>query len=277
MPSWLKMESGGYTALFLFTGGSFVLAGFCAMFVREPPTAPAPVLAAIGETPGGVLAATAPAERVGHFAGAWNVIRRDANFRRLAVVVVLFCVTMLLFPHYQALARDRLELQDEHLMYWVVLQNLSVGGFSVILGPFSDRRGTRAALRWTILLVALAPLIAIGAVWSGPTTGRYFFWLVFVCLGLAPVTLRLLNHYVLEVCQGHDHPRYLGTLSLCQAAPFLASPLVGWCISGIGYTAVFLAGGMLVLLGALLTARLREPRDPVPGVAAEEAVETELP
>ncbi len=278
MRSWLKMESGGYAALFAFTGSCFLLAGLCAMFVREEPEKPALPSGSSGDPapaqPSAAVSETSPAFREGHFAGAWRVFRQDANFRRLAVVVFLFCVTMLLFPHYQALARERLQLKDEELVYWVILQNLSVGFFSVFLGPFSDRRGIRAALRWTILLASLAPMAAIGAVWSGPAAGRYMFWAVYVCLGLAPITLRFLSHYVLEVSRVEDHPRYLGTLSLCQAVPFLASPLVGWCITGVGYTAVFLCGAGLVLTGSLLTAWLREPRE---AAIMEEPAETELP
>ena len=49
-----------------------------------------------------------PSRGVTHvFQAAWQTLAEDANFRRLAIVSALFSTTLVLFPHYQAIARER--------------------------------------------------------------------------------------------------------------------------------------------------------------------------
>ncbi|MFP6694566.1 MAG: hypothetical protein VB875_16200, partial [Pirellulales bacterium] len=71
---------------------------------------------------------------------------------------------------------------------------------------------------------------------------------------------KTMTNYTLEISTKEDHPRYLSTLSLCIAAPFCFSPLVGWLIDTTGFEPVMLAGAGLILLAGLLTFRLDEPR-----------------
>ena len=73
------------------------------------------------------------------FAAAWQTLAEDANFRRLAIVSALFSTTLVLFPHYQAIARDELELGTTWLVWWVVAQNVGTALFSLFTGPIADR------------------------------------------------------------------------------------------------------------------------------------------
>ena len=69
---------------------------------------------------------------------------------RLAVVGSLFGVSVVLFPHYQAIARERLGLTFENMMVWVVVQNAGTALFSFIVGPLADRRGNRYSFPWAL-------------------------------------------------------------------------------------------------------------------------------
>jgi NAD(P)-dependent dehydrogenase (short-subunit alcohol dehydrogenase family) len=62
----------------------------------------------------------------------------------------------MLFPHYQAFARDRLGSHAASLLTWVIVQNAATGIVSLVAGPFSDRRGTRIVLVWLVALSSLA-------------------------------------------------------------------------------------------------------------------------
>ena len=84
--------------------------------------------------------------------------------------------------------------------------------------------------------------------------------LVFILVGLTPTVFRIVNNYTLELSRPEDHPVYLSTLSICIAAPAIASPLVGLIVDRVGFTPVFLVIGSVIGLAWLLTFTLSEPR-----------------
>ena len=175
LPGWLERGVPGFTLIFGFAGVLFVVSACTILAIREP-TEPA---------------ASDDGPELHFLADAWRVFRTDRNFRRLARVAALFSVTLMFFPHSQALARERLGLGGVHLMYWVVVQNMSVGLSSVLVGPLADRRGTRLTLRMLIFALGFTPLLAVAlARWD--VTGPSLYWTVFVLLGLVPITIRMM-------------------------------------------------------------------------------------
>jgi hypothetical protein len=241
---WLGRPDRGFMQIFAFTGVCFVLSGLSILPLVEPPDA-----GSLGVPPTG-----------NSIMAAWQVFRDDVNFRRLSVVVMLFSGMQLLFPHYQALARERLGLEGQQLMLWVVTQNAATGLFGLVLGPLGDRKGNRLALAATLFCTAVAPLLAIGVAHLDPAWGRGMFWLVFLPVGLTPLAMKTLTNYTLEIAPVEDHPRYLNTVNLVLALPYVFSPVVGWLADVTSFELVFLAGSALILLGAVYTFRLVEPR-----------------
>ncbi|MBN2477344.1 MAG: MFS transporter [Pirellulales bacterium] len=244
LDDWLALPDGGFGYAFGFTAVCFFLSGLTVLLVFEPDDDPPPKsgyggLASVADTLG--------------------ALRRDHNLRRLVLVAMLFGSSLIIFPHYQTLARVQLGLYGPVLMVWVVAQNAAVGMYSLLAGPLADAWGNRLTLRTLILGSAAAPLLAIAMCRLGPT-GAMWFWTVFIALGGTPLVLRILNNYALEICEPAEHPRYLSTLSLCLAVPFLLSPAVGWAVDRIGFEPVFLSTSGLILLGGGMTFRLEEPR-----------------
>jgi hypothetical protein len=240
---WLRLRDGGFDYIFGFTGACFVLGALAALAVAEPGDQSHP-----------------SNEVVRHpFARAWQIFRVDANFRRLAIVAALSSTGVILFPHYQALARERLQLTNVNLMVWVVVQNAAMGVFGVVLGWLADRRGERLSLRLALFGTAVAPLAAIILVHIGYEAGREWFWLSFLCLGMTPISQKTMVGYTLEISPPADHPGYLATLSLCLAVPFVFSPLVGWLADITNFETIFLTGAALLWLCGLMTFRLAEP------------------
>lgn len=245
MPRWLEIPDLGYYYLFGFTGLCFVVAGCSVLFVREPGDVPEPQRSAVAKTP---------------LRASWHILRSDANFRRLAVVASLFSASLMLFPHYQAFGREYLGLDSGQFMYWVVAQNLAAGLISLIIGPLADRRGNRITMGVAILIAALPPITAILLSSLPQSWGKSCYWIVFGMVGMSPVTIRTMNNYVLEICAAKNHPRYLSTLNVCLAVPFVLSPALGPVIEYVGFRTVFLVGSCLVGLAAILTLNLAEPR-----------------
>lgn len=248
LPLWLRPNSANFGLIFGFAGMCFVVAAASSLLLSEPPDKHTQARQSVVST----------------FGSALGILRDDRNFRRLATVAALFGMSIMLFPHYQALGREKLGMQLDNLILWVIVQNAGTALFSLPAGALADRRGNRLVLRFAMLAMCAAPLVAIGLSHSGDI-GATLFFLVFVLVGLTPVTIKTLNNYTLEIAQATDHPRYLSTLSLCASLPIMVlSPPVGLLIDVVGFGPVFYGIAGLLLIGWILTFRLHEPRHHLP-------------
>jgi len=243
IPRFLSVGEARYEYLFLCTGVLFLVAAGISSTLAEP--------------------ADRPRKDKGRPAvpmiEAWRILRHDANFRRLALVALLFGTSMIAFLHYQALAREKLNLQTDQIVLWVIVQNVGTAIFSMVAGPLADRRGTRATLRLLIASAGCVPLVAIGLA-HAPAVGRWLYSLVFIMVGLTPNTFRIFTYYVLEATEPENHPRYLSTLTFCLAIPSLASPLIGGLLDLFGFEVIFGGISIAILASWCLTFRLIEPR-----------------
>jgi hypothetical protein len=266
--------------MFIFVAGCFFLSGLVALLLFEPGggalekgTGPASAKhgAATEGWPGraGKSDLSTSARQPGCLGQTLRVLREDANLRRLVLVAMLVGCGLILFPHYQALARTKLGLSGVQLMVWVVTQNVAVATFSLFVGPLADRRGYRITLRLLIFASAAPPAFAISLLHLPEGVGAELFWLVYVPLGVTPLVPRALLNYALEICTSESHPRYQSIVSLGVAAPFILSPAVGWLVDAVGFGWVFGSMIVLVILSGLLTFGLDEPRHRLGDEAAE--------
>ena len=245
LPLWLQGETPRFDLIFGFSGVLFGGAALSALFLVEATDA----------------FEQAPAAHPMHyFVDTYHTLRDDRNFRRLAFVGTLFGTAFMLFPHYQSLGLQTMRLAWKNLMWWVVIQNIGTGLFSIPVGWIADRKGNRLVLQIGLLGIVAGPALAIVMLHAGEL-GTRLYSSVFVLVGLTPVVLRTLQNYTLEVCDPEDHPRYLSTLSLCSALPVFLSPLAGYFVDLFGFEAVFLGVASLILIGWLLTFGLQEPRN----------------
>ncbi len=240
---WLSNDVVRVDCIFGFSGLCFFVAAFTALFLAEQTD----------------QKHEQPAQPNRHFREAWLTLCHDANFRHLAIIAALFGTSIMLFPHYQALARERLELSMPEIIQWIIVQNIGMAFCSLVLGPLADWRGYRAVLRISLFVIATIPLVALGFA-NSAQYGRPGFPLVFLFLGLTPVTFKVFSNYTLEICPRQQHPLYLGTLSLCLAVPALASPLVGVLVDWLDFEFVFLTIAILLFGAWILTWTLGEPR-----------------
>jgi MFS family permease len=238
-------SNASFGLIFAFTGTMFLGAATLALFLKERPDEK--------------IAGSRTARQL--FSASWETVKEDRNFRKLAIIGGLFGMYLTLFPHYQRLGRDRLELTMVALIPWVIAQNLGAAFFSIPSGWLADRFGNRLVLRLAMPILCIPPVLAL-IVAQMPGAGNVWFTIVFCMLGLTPVAMRYLNNYTLEVCESLDRPRYLSTLSLALAAPpIFLSPLFGAMIDWISFEFVF-SIVILCMLGAwLMTFVIDEPRD----------------
>jgi len=188
-----------------------------------------------------------------------RVFRDDHQFRLLCLVAIAFGTSLMLFPHYQALARSRLPVDLSRLITWVMIQNAGTAVFSLMGGPLADWRGNRATLRLMMFGVMILPMISIFIVRAGDVGVPLFDWF-FILMGVTPITFRAFTNYTLEMVPPKLHPQYLATKSLCIAAPVLLSPLIGLLIDITSFEVVFAGITAVLLAGWILTWYLVEPR-----------------
>ncbi len=259
----LEMEDFGFNWIFAVSSLIFVLGTLVVFGLVESPDAHYEEAAASPLT---------------YFGDAWRALRNDPHFTQLSIVIFLYGTMFMLFPHYIPMATEHFGLEFvkvtevvagegevglkiTELVSWVCIQNIGTAVFSIVLGLMADKLGNRLAMRIAILGSALAPLLAAGLMFLGPEIGGRYFWTVFVLLAFVPVTMRLIANYTLELARCEDHPRYVSTIGLCIAAPVIVGALlVGLLVEVIGYQWLFIGGSCLVLLAALQTFRIIEPR-----------------
>ncbi|MEO1990809.1 MAG: hypothetical protein ABGW78_02670, partial [Pirellulales bacterium] len=87
------------------------------------------------------------------------------------------------------------------------------------------------------------------------------FWLVYLPLGLNPITLKIITNYTLELApKMSDQVHYVSIVGVALATPFLLSPVVGVAVDCIGFLPVFICGAAAILLSAVAATKLPEPR-----------------
>jgi len=255
---WLALPDG-FPKIFAATALCYALAAVVPMLLDEPPDG----LPQQQASSSGWLAGL----------GIWRqTIAADSALVRLAAVAACFSWVIMLFPHYQAYARDVLVTPIRSLVVWVVVQNVATGVASLVAGPLADRRGTRIVLIWLMGLSSLTPLIVTGLSLVSPGLAGRWFWLVYAPLGLNPIALKIFVNFALELAPAPaEQPRYVSIVGAALAAPFVFSPLVGFCIDTLGFRPVFIAGAILIGAGAIVALRLPEPRQRLAAVGAAPA------
>jgi hypothetical protein len=246
MRPWLSGGSREFVWLFVFSGLAFIVAGSVAWALNEQPERSRYRHTSLRKT----------------MVRSVVILKRDRNFRLLAVVAAAFGVSVTLIPHYQACAKQELDVNLESMVSWVIAQNLGAAAFSIPAGRIADRFGNRLAIQTVLLLLCCAPILSLLNLSLLPGGKPMGSCVVFFLLGLMPVTMRIFNNYTLEIADRHRQPIYLSTLGLCMALPVvLLSTMVGALVDTFSFQPVFLAVVTVVFLGWIVTFGLSEPRN----------------
>ena len=243
---WLQ-DPHGFVKIFAATSFFFFAAATIPFFFKEPES----VLAEeCDKTPVSV--------RQHSF---WKLLSHDNALVRLSIVAASFSAAIILFPHYQAFARERFGVASHSLLTWIIVQNIATGLASLVVGPLADQRGNRVVLIGLLGCCAGTPLFVAGLSMCSLPVGIKWFWLAYVPLGLNPIMLRIISNYALELAPTVSlQPRYVSLVGGALAIPFILSPFIGWGIDVLGGVPFFIAGAVFIAFGTLIAVGLPEPR-----------------
>ncbi len=241
---WLGESSGRFEWIFGFTGLAFCVAAVVSLTLSET----------VDTNPVEVKSIRSRLRCV------LEPVKSDRNVRCLMILAGMFGMGIVLMPHYQNIARERLGLGLRSLIYWVIAQNIGASLLTIPLGWLADRAGNRIVLKLLMFMMCVIPLLALGLSRMGKT-GEFLFPVVFFLLGLTPIALRFLTNYTLEMTSRENHPLYLSTLGLFVSVPVMASSVIlGALVDIAGFETVFLTIFCFLLCGFGMTFQLIEPR-----------------
>jgi MFS family permease len=116
-------------------------------------------------------------------------------------------------------------------------------------------------LIWLVAFSSLTPLLVTLLSLMPHELAVEWFWIVYVPLGLNPISLKIFTNYALELAPAvADQPRYVSIVGAALAVPFVISPLVGMAVDLLGFRPVFIAGAAVIAAGSVVALGLPEPR-----------------
>ena len=241
---WLDRGNSGYGMAFGMTAILFFMSTLSILALKETPDTPEQGRETFGD----------------FVANSVSIISKDRNFRRLIYVMSMFNAFRFLFPHYTAFGMESLGLKERNFVMFLIAQNAVNAIGSLTMGYLADRKGNKMVLGILMAAGGCVPLLAMGIAALPASLGGRLYWLVFACIGVAPILMRIIVNYVLEICPREQHSQYLGTLNLVLILPTMASPLVGYAIDQFSFQPVFIACSVMIFCSALLSLKLDEPR-----------------
>jgi MFS family permease len=231
-----------YALSFTLTVVCFTGAGLALLRVRERPSPPS-------ERKAGLAA---------HWQDGRRLLRRSANFRRLAAVNLAMAVSGGLLGFYTTYGRRMGVLDDASIILATLYQVVFQAGSSSIFGRMADARGNRIAICLLLWAEAAIPLIALATGGWLRVPGLYMA--VYALIGFRFPLFQLVINYLLEIVPERDHSLALGLTNTLTVVTVPAPLLFGLAANHLGYGPVLTLVAATVAMAALAALRLEEPR-----------------
>jgi MFS family permease len=192
------------------------------------------------------------------FRKAFDLARKDNNYRRFVLVQILVGAAGLALPFYVLFARDVQKIGLGAVGLLLSAQMLGRVLSNILWAHLSDFVGNRRVIQISALVGLTVPLIAL----LSRSQSEFLFLVMFFLIGFF-FSGRLIGktNYLLDIAGSKDRPTYIsltGTLMF----PISLFPLIGGVIvQYVSYRIMFLLTAVFILFGLILSARLKEPKN----------------
>jgi len=199
-----------------------------------------------------------------------RLLADDVALRRLILCRILISMTDLATPFYVGHAQDVLHLPASIIGGFVIAQTVGTVAASALLGPLSERKGPRYAVRIASGAALVAPLFALAAHTAGGGWLAQAYPLVYVALGVVNSTWILgFTNYMLEIAPGELRPAYVGLGNTIVGMMAMVPALGGGLLEATSYTTLFGLAATIVASGLLLSLRLPPSQEGPRGASRE--------
>jgi len=196
-----------------------------------------------------------------------SILRTDPQFRLFVLVRLLAGAGSMAAPFYMVFALDVLGLGSGSIGVFTAAQ--VIGGIlsAPLMARMGERRGTRAVIRLSTVLVLCVPLAGLGVFALHPLIGGVaalsLYAVLFVLLGSAGngSTAGFMN-YLLEFSPAQERPAYVGMANTLNGLVFVAPLLGGWIVAASSYPMLFAVTAAISLAAVFGARKLKEPRVP---------------
>jgi MFS family permease len=221
--------STGFTMVFLFAVGAFIISYLAISFTREEETVPV----------------TIETERKVFWKDLRGILSRDVNFRWFVVVRILAQLGTVGFTFYTVYVVRFYGVDEATAGILTGALLFAQTLFGPLMGWLGDRWSHRGVMALGMVAAAVSAIIA----WWAPSVG--WFYLVYALAGVGYVAIwTIAIAMILEFGQEHEKPSYIGLANTLIAPTAIILPLLaGWVADNVGYQATFLA----TAVGAITT------------------------
>lgn len=189
-----------------------------------------------------------------------RLLTTDPNLRLLVLVHLTTSLDGNILGLYTTYGRLAGALNDTTVVLATVFQVLCQTISTSILGRVADRQGNRAVICGLLWVQAANPLVALVCAGLPALEGTRAYLLVYALIGFRFPIFQLLTNYLLEVVPRDEHARALGAMSMLMILTAPLPLLLGLLADVGGYGPVMSLAAAVMLVGAALAPRLREPR-----------------
>jgi len=189
---------------------------------------------------------------------AFKIFKTDRNYKKFLSVQILSGASSLALPFYVLYAKDILKVELGMAGTFLLAQIAGSVFSNLLWAHLSDFVSNHRVIQISTFLGLLVPVTAL----LTPPHLPALFILLFVLTGffIAGRSIGRTN-FLLDIAPSKDRPTYI-SLSETITFPVLIFPLIGGTIiQYISYTFLFILTLLLVLVGFILSLRLKDPRE----------------
>lgn len=202
-----------------------------------------------------------------------ELVLSGTPFRRVISARLLEGLATLATPFFVVYAADVLGYGPETIGVFIAAQTIGGVVASLGLGALSERVGSGAVIRASVVASLAGPLIAL---LTFPLRGPSWLWIpyagVFMAMGVSTSALMLgWMNYVLEIAPPGQRPTYTGLSNTLTGLLIPAPILGGWLLQLTSYPVLFVAAAAGPALAWWLTRTL--PRPSIPDAVSAEVAE----
>ncbi len=186
---------------------------------------------------------------------AFRTLKRDRNFGRAIFTEILAGSLLLSLSFYILYAKNVLKIDPSYVGIFIATQMLAGIISNLVWGLLSDRKGSRAVIRGSLLFHFSIPLFALLA------NSPYLYLFVFFGIGFYMNGSSIgFTNFLLEVAPEEQRPLYISLRGTLVALVSFFPLIGGVLIDLFSFRAIFLTVLVASVLANLSAYRLHEPR-----------------